>query len=47
MNFTDFLQDKEKFSQAVQDELSRRAVNQLDLLKQEMANDFLKQEQEE
>lgn len=46
MDFTNFLPNKEEFSQAVKDEMSRRSLEQLEVLKQQMANDFLKQEQE-
>ena len=47
MNFTELLQNKQQFTQAVKDELSKRAFNQLELMKREMSNDFLKQEQEQ
>ena len=47
MDFTKLLQNKDQFTQAVKDELASRAFDQLELMKQEMANDFLNQQEQE
>ena len=47
MDFTKLLQNKDQFTQAVKDELELRAFDQLELMKQELANDFLNQQEQE
>ena len=46
MDFTNFLQNKQSFTQTIKDALTQRAYSELESLKKEMANDFLNKEQD-
>lgn len=43
MNFTDYIDDKDAFTQSVKDALAQKAFSELEELKKEMAMDFLNQ----
>jgi hypothetical protein len=45
MNFTDYINDKDAFTQSVKDALAQKAFSELEELKKEMAMDFLKQQE--
>lgn len=47
MNFTDFLDNKDEFVQQVKDQMQQRAFSELDVLKQQMAADFMKEQEQE
>lgn len=42
-NFAQFAGNKQEFVQKIKDEMSSRVMQHLDVLKREMASDFLKQ----
>ena len=41
-NYTDKLDNKDAFVKSVKDDIRARVFSQLDIMKKEMANDFLK-----
>jgi hypothetical protein len=45
MNFTDFIDDKDAFTQSVKDALAQKAFSELEELKKEMAMDFLNRQE--
>ena len=46
-NYLDNIDDKEQFTQTVKDALSAAAYSSLENMKHQMANDFLKNEEDE
>ena len=47
MNFTDFLDNKDEFVQMVKDQMQQRAFSELEELKREMSNDFMKEQEQD
>jgi hypothetical protein len=47
MNFTDFIDDKQRFIDSVKDALNARAFAEMETLKKEMASDFIAQATQE
>lgn len=42
---TDYLDDKEKFSKATKDEITKRVFSKLDDIKKQLSNEFLKSQE--
>ena len=47
MNFTDFLDNKDEFVRMVKDQMQQRAFSELEELKKEMSNDFMKEQEQD
>lgn len=47
MNFTEFIDDKRQFVDAVKDALNSRAFAEMETFKKEMASDFIQQSMQE
>lgn len=47
MDFVKLIQNKDEFTQAVKDQIASRVFDQLELMKKEMANDFLQNQEQD